>query len=635
MSLRTLIIILSLSVFTSVGLSHSLHGQDNVCPALVERALTEVGTNCTGLGRNTACYGFNRVNATFSQELEAGFFSEPADQASIDQIETIQTNALDVDAEEWGIAVLNVQANLPNALPGQAVTFVLLGDVALENVAAPTPPGVIADILTVEPLNVRSLPNVRANVLASVPSETLLVANGISDDGEWLRVEYQDIVGWVSRVFVISAADLTTLPAVEAAPYGTMQAFMLQTNVMGVSCTEAPPSLLVVQSPRNITITLNVNGVGVSLGSTLVFTANAEEGMSIGVIDGHAQLDDGTYIPEGFSVRFSINEFGMAVGDAGPVQRFVAEELAALAPLENIPPVLLNYSISVEPGGDEALQMEPSVSTPLLLPTDDLQGTATPVTDLPGDVPPLTPTGLETPTIVSPIMTATEMLPTMTPTEMLPTATPPPVVPSSTPAPTLTTSLLPLGVNAPCVARIGDDRPFVISNPNAVDVNFSWTVDGSVSGNDTVSANSSRSVTVSRQPGNNIITVDWGYGSGSANSNPCPSVALPPVPAPTATPVPQPTEIPTMEQQSVPLNLGTTCTPGSPSTRAFVISNPNTMSVDASITVTWTTGTVTFSQAIDAGGSVAVDANAYNSGLVDVSVSWTGGTTIGSLGDCV
>ena len=48
----------------------------NSCPTLVKQALQAVGNNCGGLTRNSACYGFNRVNATFSGDVTEGFFSE-------------------------------------------------------------------------------------------------------------------------------------------------------------------------------------------------------------------------------------------------------------------------------------------------------------------------------------------------------------------------------------------------------------------------------------------------------------------------------------------------------------------------------------------------------------------------------
>ena len=41
----------------------------NSCPTIVRQALEAVGNNCGGLSRNSACYGFNRVNAIFANEL--------------------------------------------------------------------------------------------------------------------------------------------------------------------------------------------------------------------------------------------------------------------------------------------------------------------------------------------------------------------------------------------------------------------------------------------------------------------------------------------------------------------------------------------------------------------------------------
>lgn len=46
------------------------------CPVLVKQALDAVGNSCGGLGRNSACYGFNRVNATFSGDVSEDFFQQ-------------------------------------------------------------------------------------------------------------------------------------------------------------------------------------------------------------------------------------------------------------------------------------------------------------------------------------------------------------------------------------------------------------------------------------------------------------------------------------------------------------------------------------------------------------------------------
>src|SRR5688572_16773453 len=72
-----------------------------VCPPLVEQALTEVGDNCSDISKNAACYGFNRVEATFSQAVAEEFFSQPADVAEIASLDSINTVPLDTETNLW------------------------------------------------------------------------------------------------------------------------------------------------------------------------------------------------------------------------------------------------------------------------------------------------------------------------------------------------------------------------------------------------------------------------------------------------------------------------------------------------------------------------------------------------------
>src|SRR5262245_4697373 len=95
------------------------------CSELIERALSEVDSNCEALDRNNACYGFDLVQAAFISDVADDFFTTPADTSDIVDIETIATAGLDEEAGIWGVAVMNIQADLPNTIPGQNVTFVL------------------------------------------------------------------------------------------------------------------------------------------------------------------------------------------------------------------------------------------------------------------------------------------------------------------------------------------------------------------------------------------------------------------------------------------------------------------------------------------------------------------------------
>ncbi len=331
------------------------HGQGDFCPALVRRALDEVARACADLGRNSACYGYNRVDATFHEAQRADFFAEPADRADLVEIETIQTAALDLEQSEWGIALLKVQANLPETLPGQAATFVLLGDTTLQSAGERQPAANVTPIrvTTIDPLNIRSRPSERSNVVGSVTRGTTLVADGIDSADAWLRIVYDGIPGWINRSYVEAEGDLDSLPQVDAAASGAMQAFSLRTGLAGTRCDQAPPSVLVVQSPRHIAIDLNVNGVDIRIGSTVAFRANPQTGMKVSVLDGRAEVG-GLVIPTGFTIAFDLDEQGRVSSPPYGLRPFDSTELAEYATLNQLPASIMNYAVEPPTAGDIA-----------------------------------------------------------------------------------------------------------------------------------------------------------------------------------------------------------------------------------------------------------------------------------------
>ena len=184
-----LILILLLSLFGYVAAQPG--SQD--CPAFVSQAMAQLDDQCGDMPRNAACYGYYRVSAEFSEAVDSSVFSQPSDRVELTTLSSIATAPLDAATGEWGIAVLSVQANIPNSLPGQAVKFILMGDAQLQN-------AVMADtaLIPVDPVpltlsdraNLRSSPSPNANVLATVEPDVVLEADGISADGAWLWVFY-------------------------------------------------------------------------------------------------------------------------------------------------------------------------------------------------------------------------------------------------------------------------------------------------------------------------------------------------------------------------------------------------------------------------------------------------------------
>jgi hypothetical protein len=131
-------------LFTFVFIPSSMHVtadplemQPSACSEMARRALISIGTACDDLDRNSACYGFFNVLASFNQPVAPDFFSRPSDRAEVGTLASLRTAAFDMASGQWGVAVMRIQANIPEALPGQAVTLVLLGDVQIVNASDP------------------------------------------------------------------------------------------------------------------------------------------------------------------------------------------------------------------------------------------------------------------------------------------------------------------------------------------------------------------------------------------------------------------------------------------------------------------------------------------------------------------
>jgi hypothetical protein len=290
------------------------------CPALVAQALDQVAAVCDDVARNEACYGSTQVAATFTRPIDDAF-NAPADRVPVDVIERLQTAPLDEAAGVWGVAVLTIQADLPDSLPGQAVKFILYGDVELENAGGSQPS--VADrcpATTTTASNIRSGPGTTYNVMTSLPAEAPLQIRARSTDGTWLYTVANGQPGWISGLLVTLDCAAESLPVREAdvpLDYGPMQAFYFTTGFGGATCQEMPPSSLVVESPEGYAVSLNANGVDVTISSTVAFTAPAGQPMTISTLDGQAivrAMNQTQLVPAGLSTTIPLVE---AAGEAG------------------------------------------------------------------------------------------------------------------------------------------------------------------------------------------------------------------------------------------------------------------------------------------------------------------------------
>lgn len=261
------------------------------CPQLVTTAINVTGEACSVVSRNEVCYGHAMIEASPQPGANLSDFSNTGDIADIDDLRSMRLSPMDEQAGLWGISLLRLQASLPDNIPGQNVTLVVFGDVALENAAEETTP---VDVTIAGPanLNVRILPRIGAYVMAALAPGDTIAANGRLVDNSWLRVTLPSTgeTGWISNHNIdTDPALLETLAVVDnTSPYyRPMQAFFFQSGSDDSLCPEAPNSGLLIQTPEGISeVRFLVNEVSIRLISTVLIQTTPNNEMAVQLLEG-------------------------------------------------------------------------------------------------------------------------------------------------------------------------------------------------------------------------------------------------------------------------------------------------------------------------------------------------------------
>ena len=119
--------------FSSNLTATALAQRNASCQALIDRTIQASENFCDNTGSNTACYGNNTLQADLDPNAVQRF-SERGDIISVKELRRLVAAPLNLERDEWGIAVFKVIANLPRSLPGETVTMVVFGNATLDNV---------------------------------------------------------------------------------------------------------------------------------------------------------------------------------------------------------------------------------------------------------------------------------------------------------------------------------------------------------------------------------------------------------------------------------------------------------------------------------------------------------------------
>lgn len=294
--------------------------QDN-CPIIVQQALQAVDANCTTTGRNQACYGHVAIESVLSDTSLR--FEQSGDIVDVTALSSIALSPMDSGSGHWGMALLRLQADIPDTLPGQNVTLLVFGDVTLtpdEDTVRYSP----VDIVAGGNINVRRGPSTDFAVVATLTTGQMLQADAQNAAGTWLRLRLEgDAVGWVRADLVTVQGDSSALavaePGDEGRPsYSPMQSFYFRSGVGDAGCAEAPDSGLLIQTPQGVgQVTLRVNEVQIRLGSTAFLQANPDDFLYTYVLEGEAQVSSFgvvKVVPEGAVVTVPLDANLSAAG---------------------------------------------------------------------------------------------------------------------------------------------------------------------------------------------------------------------------------------------------------------------------------------------------------------------------------
>ncbi|MEO0598408.1 MAG: SH3 domain-containing protein, partial [Chloroflexota bacterium] len=306
----------------------------------------EIGDYCAQLGRNQVCYGHDLVDAEFNIDTPPEF-DTPSDRADVIDLSVLNLQALDLESEEWGIALFNVQADLPETIPGQNVSILAIGNMRVENAVSEEEAHTLDSEIRIEAIvnsNLRDEPDAGSAVMDGVVAGTELVAYGIDDTGNWLRVQREPTPLWISREVIETDGDLSSLPVLTGNNYSAMQAFRLSSGIGRVNC-ESITEGVIIQTSENTETRLNINGSDIEVGSTVMLTID-DALMRLYVLDGQATVNETDGIPAGYAVQTDLDENG----DVGIWYGFQEMDDATISQLEiymNVPASLLHYPITM------------------------------------------------------------------------------------------------------------------------------------------------------------------------------------------------------------------------------------------------------------------------------------------------
>lgn len=311
---------LAISLFFAFAWQVAL-AQETACQAIVAGALQDLARHCAALERNSVCYGHQHIAVSFAAHAGAPGFSAPGQRAPLLSVQRIQSSGLQPENRHWGVAILHLQADLPQTRPGPGVLMLLAGAASLAQTIDQAHGQAQIDELGA-PLSTAALqPTTRfsqaaaiAPIIGPLRQHEIALVDARTRGGQWLRVVNGGVVSWVERAHLAPLQAMASLPVVDVAKPFAMQKFTFSSTSDALVCRAAEPMLAIqtaAESPANLT----VNGVDLHARSLVIFQQAQSDALRMTVHRGAVSTAFGNTVRAGSSVIGALaeNERGHSV----------------------------------------------------------------------------------------------------------------------------------------------------------------------------------------------------------------------------------------------------------------------------------------------------------------------------------
>ena len=278
--------------------------QDLACSETVDEALLNIRQHCADLERDSLCYAHPLVEASFADERASVDFSAPSPRASLFDLSSVRSSALDSEAAHWGVALLHLGANLPLTYTGMGILVMLAGDAEVINQSDRDSVMRIAEPLSTAALSATTRfkkPGIIPESLGAVAVDELLLVDAFDDSGDWLRVVNDGEISWVERQDLARLHAMDALPTIGIGATYPFQSMSISTSPEYPECGESEP-MVAIQTPEDWSASLTINGVDIHIGSMVTIQQVHRNALSMTVHRGKVTTIFGQTVRQGESV---------------------------------------------------------------------------------------------------------------------------------------------------------------------------------------------------------------------------------------------------------------------------------------------------------------------------------------------